>query len=254
MERLTFALLVTPNAVRSGAGRAIVASGPHVPAPAATHDGTRTNRISARENEGRDQSTCNSPAGSTKIFWKSLLGADPRSTCGRPNRAKTPSGDAHAHDTGGSGPGDRPCPAPWPHTAGGHARHANAGPPGGRPHCNTAPADASVGTASRTPSTSTADAADDAGQTLEPARTSEHAEAGPRERPTPKRSSRGAEPFIPLRDAFYPLAKSAAPPPLDGTTPTAINSSHRGSPGPAEMAPSFAAADRHAAHGLPPAA
>jgi hypothetical protein len=212
MERLTFDPLITPIDARSGGGNTIVASEPHVPARAATHGGTRMNRISSGENEDRDRNRCNSPAGNTKIFWKWLLGADPRKPRGRSNRHR-PAGEP-APDTGGSGSDGRPCCGPWPDTAVGHARLANAGPPAGRRHCSTALADASVGTASRSPSTGTADAADDTGRGLEPSHIPGHAVASPRELRTPKRSSRGAEPFIPLRDAFYPLAKPLAPPPL----------------------------------------
>jgi len=191
MERLTFDPLITPNGVQSGDGCTIAASEPHVPEHAATHGGTRTNRISAMENEGEDQSRCNSPAESTKIFGKSPLGADPRALREWSNRHRP--ADEPAPDTGSSGSDGRPCSVPWPDTAVGHARLANAGPPAGRPHCSTASADASTGTASRTPSTGKAAAADDTGRGLEPVRTSEHAEAGPREVPTPERSSRGAE-------------------------------------------------------------
>jgi hypothetical protein len=167
------------------------------------------------ENADGDRNRCNSPAGHTKILGKNLLGADPRAPrelknpqswllgAAPGNRCTTPSkpltqprpctarAGEPAGDTAGSDPADRPCPAPWPRTAAGHARHATAGPPADRPHCNTAPADASAGTTARTPSTGTADAADD--DALEYAKNSGHAGAGPREVPTPKRSSRGAE-------------------------------------------------------------
>jgi hypothetical protein len=217
MERLTFDRLIIPTSDRSDGASTIVASGPHAPAHAARHGGTRMNRISATENEGLDQSRCNSPAGNTKIFWKCLLGADPRKPRGRSNRHRLV--DEPAPDTGGSGSGGRPCPDPWPDTVVGHARLANAELPAGRPHCNTALADDPAGTASRIPSTGTIDAEDDAGQvrrrrdspwrSLEPCPIPGHAEAGPRELRTPKRSSRGAERLIPLRDAFY----RKAPPP-----------------------------------------
>jgi hypothetical protein len=180
MERLTFDRLIIPTNDRSDGANTTVASGPHAPARVARHDGTRMNRISATGNEGPDQSRCNSPAGNTKIFWKSRLGADPRAPwkwSGRPHAVDEP-----APDTGSSGPDGTPCPDPWPDTVVGHARLANVGPPVGRPHCNTALADDSVGTASRIPSAGTADAEDDAGQGLEPCPIPGHAEAGPRER------------------------------------------------------------------------
>jgi hypothetical protein len=222
MERLTFDARIIPSDVQSGADGILAASAPHVPGHAVTHGGIRTNRISARESEGQDRNRCNSPDGSTKIFWNRRLGADPRAPwnwSGRPHAV-----DEDAPDTGSSGPDGTPCPDPWPDTVVGHARLANAEPPVGRPHCNIVPGDDSGGTASRIPSTGTADAEDDAGQGLEPCPIPGHAEAGPRERRTPKRSSRGAEPFIPLRDAFYPLAKPPAPP-----TPTR-NHSNRHQP------------------------
>jgi hypothetical protein len=206
MKRLTFDPLITPNGARSGGGNTIVASEPHAPAHAATLGGTRMNRISAMENGDRDQSRCNNPAGSTKVFWKSLLGADPRAPWEWSNRPHAV--DEPAPDIGGSELYGRPCSGPLPDTAVGLARLANAGPPVGRRRCNTASADASAGTASHTPSTSTADAADDTGRGLEPSHIPGHAEAGPRELRTPKRSSRGAEPFIPLRDAFLPAGET----------------------------------------------
>ena len=207
MERLTFVLAISPD--RSGAcgSKRIVASEPLAPARDAKHGGTRTNRISARASEGGDQSQCNSLGGNTKIFWKCLLGADPRNPRERPARPNTPvvpPADEYAPDTGGSDSDGRSCSAPWPDTAVGHARHANAGPPAGRPYCNSASADALVGTASRTPSTSKADAADDAGQALEPGHTPGHAEVGPREVPTPERSSRGAERLFRSATPFTP--------------------------------------------------
>lgn len=179
MERLTFAPLITQNGVQFDGGNTIVASEPRAPTRAATHGGTRMNRISARENEGRDRNTCNSPADNTKIFWKWLLGADPRARwkwSDRPHAAHEP-----APGTGGSGSAGRPCCGPWPDTAVGHAKLANAERLVDRPHCNTVPADGSVGTASRTPSTGRADAADDTGRGLEPSHIPGHAEAGPRE-------------------------------------------------------------------------
>jgi hypothetical protein len=191
MERLTFDWVIIPTSDRSDGASTTVASGPRAPAPAAMHDGTRTNRISATGNEGLDQSRCNSPAGNTKIFWKSLLGADPRAPWKWSKRPYAV--DEPAADTGDSGSGGRPWLAPWPDTAAGHARPANAEPPAGRPHCNIVPGDDPAGTASRIPSTGTTDGEDDAGQGLEPCPIPGHAEAGPRERRTPKRSSRGAE-------------------------------------------------------------
>lgn len=227
MERLTFDPPIIPNGSRFGGGNILLASEPHALPPAATHGGTRMNRISVKGNAGPDQSRCSSRAGHTKIFYKSELGADPRarperlirwspqwldrkidrSNCPRimPTGLNLPPAPAgpDACDIGGSAPHEQPCPPPWPDTVAGHARIANAGPPAGRPHCNTAPADVLAGTAARTPSTSTADAVDDAGQfhrgqdsrwrTLEHWHTLDHAEAGPREVLTPKRSSRGAE-------------------------------------------------------------
>jgi hypothetical protein len=200
---------------RTCGSRPIAANGPHAPTRAARPDGTRTNRTAAGENEGGDQSWRSSPAGHTKIFWKSRLGADPRtrrepqnpqprlldaapgSRHMTPPRPLPPSGPCTAlagepdGDTADSDPDGKPYPAPWPHSVAGHARTATAGPPAGRPRCNTAPADTSAGTVARTPSTGSADAADDAA--LEYARISGHAGAGPREVPTPERSSRGAE-------------------------------------------------------------
>jgi hypothetical protein len=216
--------MLTPTSDRSGGASTIVASEPRAPARAARLGGTRTNRISARENEGRDRNTCNSPAGNRKIFWKWLLGADPRARwkwSDRPHAADEP-----APDTGGSGSAGRPCCGPWPDTAVGHARLANAEPLVDRPRCNTVPADGSAGTASRTPSTGTADAAGTAGEGLERSDTCRHAEAGPRERLTPERSSRGAEPFIPLRDAFLPAGENPCTP-APATEPLKPPSSHR---------------------------
>lgn len=189
MHRLTFAGRITLGSSRACRSRPLAANAPRAPARAARPAGTRTNRTAARESEGGDQNRCNSPAGNTKIFWKCRLGADPRAPREGPNPPHAV--DGPAPDTGGSGPDDRPCPAPWPRTAAGLARPATAGPPAGRPHCNTGPADASAGRAAHSLSTNTADAADDAG--LEYANISGHAGAGPREVPTPKRSSRGAE-------------------------------------------------------------
>jgi len=240
MERLTFGLAITRNRSSAGGAETLVASGPHVPARAARHGGTRGNRTSVTGNAGEDRNRCNSQAGCTKIFLKTALRADPRA---RPKRRNRPPGlvaldtrrdarrsetlrvcresrvaDGNAPDTGGSAGNGRPCSAPWPDTDAGHATHANAGPPAGRPRCNTAPADASARTASRTPSTNTADAADDAG--LEYATLSGHAGAGPREVLTPERSSRGAEPRFRSAALF-----TRSPRPLHGPTYTAIDPS-----------------------------
>src|SRR3990172_1976358 len=264
MERLTFARRITLGSSRACGSLPIAASGPHAPARAARPGGTRTNRTAARESVDGDRNRCNSPAGHTKIFGENPVGAAPRAPQEPPNpqprlpraapgsrrttpsrpppqpRTRTARGGEPARGTAGSGPAGRPCPVPWPHIVAGHARHANAGPPADRPHCNTAPADASAGTAARTPSTGTADAADAAA--LEYAKISGHAGAGPREVRTPKRSSRGAE----------RLFRSATPftrwlgrlhPTLQGTTQTAISQSHPGSRGSAKMAPSLAATD-----------
>jgi len=116
---------------------------------------------------------------------------------------------------------------------------ANAGRPAGRPRCSTALGDAADGTAARTPSASTADAADDAGPALEPLNTSDHAEAGPREVLTPERSSRGAERRFRSAALF-----TRSPQILHGPTTPPSTPHASGSRGSAKMAPSLAATDR----------
>jgi hypothetical protein len=218
MERLTFAHTITRNRSSAGDTGTFAASGPHVPGRAARLAGTRSNRTSATGIAGGDRNRCNSPADCTKIFLETALRADPRARPQKPDRPPGPVADDNAPDTGGSADNGKPCLVLWPDTDAEPATHANAGPPAGRPRCNTAPADASVRTPSRTPSTGTADAADDAG--LEQGKISGHAGAGPREVRTPGRSSRGAE--LAFRSAM-PFTRWLCA--LHGPTYTAINSS-----------------------------
>ena len=220
------------------------ASGPPVPEPDARLDDKRGNRTFSTESEDGVQSRCNTLAGHTKIFLKCRLRADPRAHLEGLNRRPAYPAGRHACGTGNSGPDGRPCPVPCPDTAVAHARHANAGRPADRPHCNTSPGDASVEMASRTPSTSTADAGGCGEGALESARISGDAGHSPREGANSRQVKSRCGTPIPLRDAFYPIPQLIASLPLHGTTQTAINSSHPGSPGSAKLVPSLAATDK----------
>ena len=201
------------------------ASGPPVPEPDVRLDDTRGNRTSSTESEDGDQSRCNTLAGHTKIFLKCKLRADPRAHLEGLNRRPASPAGRHACGIGNSGPDGRPCPVPCPDTAVAHARHANAGRPADRPHCNTSLGDASVEMASRTPSTSTADAGGCGEAALESARISGDAGHSPREVRTPDRSSRGAERLFRSATPFTRSPTSLHPYPY--TEPRKPPSTHR---------------------------
>jgi hypothetical protein len=189
------------NATATAAANGLPAAARHV-----TPDGTTRNNKPSTVSGARPQTIHNSPDANSRFFPIRRLGDGPRSTprrSKRTSRAVSPARDTAAiADAAPRGPARSldNCATP--------ANATNAGPPPGRPHCNTGSTREPDETKPRTLSANTAEPADSTRRGLAPNPIAEHAEGGPREVRS-RRSSLGVEAKTPLRGVFVLIPASS---------------------------------------------